>query len=204
MLIARIGLLAAVAAAAWLVDPFRLRALLVDAVLGSIDYIMHQPFGIKQNTIIKTLLGSVFKQILSVDTGLDLSMLLCVCTRLIAAVYAYNMMVLMDIFDLIQNKTYNPSKKRIDTVYLDTDQIVLSVFLFSFGIIIYTNLVLYYIFFVFIAVCTEAARLLWSAVDALPGGGAISPQFEARGGSFSYIRLLRRIFTGEFLYQVYQ
>lgn len=185
--------------------PHAIASIFVESPLRSMDYIMNQPMGIKQNTVIKTILGTLFKTILPVDMGLNFTLPIRICTRIIFAAYSYNMMILMDIFNLLQNKTYNPIKKRTDTIHLSVDQIVLSVFLFSFGFIIYTNLVVYYMYFVFLSFVLELLRLAYVGAEAAMDGRSPTAALQlAVGGTLSYKTVAKRVFTGELLHRIYK
>ncbi|KAI5181087.1 hypothetical protein PAEPH01_2784, partial [Pancytospora epiphaga] len=176
----------------------------VQTPLRAMEHIMNQPMGIKQNTIIKTLLGTLFKKILAVEMELEFLVPVEMCISIIFAAYSYNMMILRDIFHLLQNKTYNPIKKRIDTIYLDVDQIVLSVFLFSFSFIIYTNLVVYYMYFIFLKLVIEIIQLFYLGfLAAIDGGSPTAAIMAAVGNSFSWMEFIRRIFTGELRNLIY-
>ena len=165
---------------------------------------MNQPMGIKQNTIIKTSLGNLFKTIICMDNGMDFTGPLRVCAYIISIVYSYNTMILRDIFSLLQNKTYNPAKKRIDSISLGIDQIVLSVFLFSFSFIVYTNLVFYYTYFVLVSLALETLRLAYVCAEAVickRDLGHVWMMF--MGSVFSRRIFLKRIFTGELFRRIY-
>lgn len=186
-------------------NPHIITSLFVESPLRSMDYIMNQPMGIKQNTVIKTIFGTLFKTILSVDMGLYFTLPIRICSRIIFAAYSYNTMILMDIFNLLQNKTYNPIKKRTDTIHLSVDQIVLSVFLFSFGFIIYTNLVVYYVYFVFLSFVLELLKLAHIGAEAaMCRRSPTAALHSATGSVFSYKTFVKRIFTGELLHRIYK
>lgn len=188
----------------YILSPHAVHALLVRFPLHSMNYIMNQPMGIKQNTVIKTFFGTLFKHIIRVDTGMDFAQPLQICSSIIFSAYSYNTMILMDIFDLLRGKTYNPKKKRTDTIQLSVDQIVLSVFLFSFGFIIYTNLVVYYMYFVFLSCMLEIIRIVSVGAEAaIDGRMPLAACSAAIGHSFSKQKFVGRIFTGELLGKIY-
>lgn len=185
-------------------NPDIIHNIFTEMPLKSIDYIMNKPLGIEQNTVIKTMLGKLFKQIISLKIHEDFTLPLLICTRFIFIIYSINMMMLKDIFSLIKNKTYNPVKKRFDTIRLDTDQTVLSVFIFSACAIIYMNLVIYYMYFVIIAFALEFINIFKiGASELLFNRSPLVAWNNYLNFNISPIIIIKRIFTGELYKRIY-
>lgn len=189
----------------YLEKPFAARVFYKDIPLQIVDYIMNKPMGIKQNTVLKTSFGCLFQAILKVDMGLDFLSPMEICVRIIFGAYAYNMMLLRELLNLLQNTTYNPLKRRYDTTHLSIDQVVLSVFLFSLCIIIFINLAIYYFYFALGAVVIECSRLFYKvAVASMMSSESPSQVVNEVLGSLPPLGVfMKRFLFGELLNQIY-
>lgn len=153
--------------AVYLLNYKRIRRVLIKAPIVAIQYIIAQPTGIGQSKIIKTLLGNAFIYILDLQEEADHAVSLKICACIVSTAYFHVFKFLEEIFYLLNDRTYNSAMGRYDVLHLKTDQIVLSVFLFSVLAIVFFNLVLFYFFF---ALMVIPVRLFEALLDAAASG----------------------------------
>lgn len=141
----------------------RVRKMLTRTPVTVIEYVINQSTGTQQNRTTKALLGNVFIYILDLQEEADHAVSLKVCACAASTAYFYVFKFLKEIFDLLNNRTYNFATRRYDAMPLKIDQTVLLVFLFSVLAIVFFNLVLFYLFFVFAALIVEPFEILLGA-----------------------------------------
>lgn len=172
--------------------------LLVDFPVASMAYIMKQPLGLKQNTVIKLILGHYFTLVLQAETPLSALESIRICIRSIAWLYTHNTRILMDIAMLIQGRTYNPWKNRVDHIHMETDCTVMSVIMFAVAFIACTNLIVYYVYFLVMA------TFIWAPLNYICER-ILTPQ---KGNKYilsknrSFRSCIVEILTGEYLSSV--
>ncbi|KAL6122711.1 hypothetical protein NUSPORA_00240 [Nucleospora cyclopteri] len=71
------------------------------------------------------------------------------CYFFIAFVYRYNVKTIIEVADLLRNRTYNPVKNRYDNIFFSYDQVIIGVIIFCFNIFIFLNIFVYYFIFLF-------------------------------------------------------
>lgn len=162
-----------------------------------VDYIMGCPFGIKQSFVVKTTLGNVFIQLISPAYVYDIIFSTRVCCFITFEVYKYTFMTLKEILHLLNNRTYNPVMKRFDSIYLNIDQIVLSVLIFSILAIFLFNLVLFYIYFVILYFLVELGYVLQLILIEIVFSDSSTSVFELFLSGFQ-----KSIFNRNFFYRV--
>lgn len=151
------------------------RGKIVSTLTSNVKYIMGCPFGIKQSFVVKTTLGNAYLQLLSPGYTSDIISSIKVCCFITFKVYRHTFLTLKEIFHLLNNKTYNPVMKRFDSIYLNIDQIVLSIMMLSVLSIFWLNLMLFYIFFAIIYLLIEIAMVLQSiSIEIIFTGHLIS------------------------------
>ncbi|WUR02408.1 uncharacterized protein VNE69_01345 [Vairimorpha necatrix] len=128
----------------------------------AIAYIRDKPFGLKQNTVIKENLAYIFinfnlyqnmiyESFFIFASLLDLDMIFIKLSFLfIFKVYKFIIRTLSELLDLLNHKTYNKLKRRYDTIVLSADQIILAVLFFSIFVLIFINILPYYLFYVLV------------------------------------------------------
>ncbi|ELA42446.1 uncharacterized protein VICG_00545 [Vittaforma corneae ATCC 50505] len=177
----------------------KVRKTLLISLVSSIEYIVYRPVGIKHNRILKIVLGKAYKSILDPSCCFDVLTSLRICSKIAFGAYSQVFKVIREIFELLNNRTYNPYMKRYDTIYLQVDQIVLSVILMTILLIIFANLILFYCFFVVIYLVTEATLIGWELFEDLIEENSVEMAFKRLRNKYllkkSYFG--KRILTGE-------
>lgn len=112
-----------------------------------LDFVMKQTFGVEKGFLVKTLLGNFFKEIIKSETGICSYSAIQHCTVIISHIYAYTMMILIDIMFLMRGNSFNPWKKRMDKIVLEKDQVMVSAIIFALCFSVLTNIILYYLLF---------------------------------------------------------
>jgi hypothetical protein len=130
-----------------------------------IRHITNQPIGVKQNTAIKTTLGALATvscslQRLTIRLGCPVvfvNNIYLLPTHgyllLFSSLYSTLTAAFVEVIQLLNNSSYNPLKKRRDSIILSTDQIFMSVVMFSFYLLIIMNVICFHAFFVFMNLC---------------------------------------------------
>lgn len=177
----------------------KMRRVLLNAFISSIEYIAYQPIGIKHNRILKTVFGKTYKFILDPNYCFDIIASLRLCSKIAFVVYSQVFKVIREIFELLNNSTYNPHMKRYDTIYLQIDQIVLSVILIAILLVIFINLIMFYCFFAAVYVAIEVILAGWELFEDLTGGNSVEIALKQLGRKYltkmAYFK--RGIFTGD-------
>lgn len=124
-------------------------------VISSVHYIMGNPFGIKQSSVVKKTLGGAYLSVLEQRDAFDVISGIRICCCITFTVYRYTFHTLVEIIHLLNNRTYNPRMKRYDLIYIGTDQTVLAGMIFSILSILYLNLLIFYLFFVAVFLILE-------------------------------------------------
>lgn len=169
---------------------------ILNSINAAIEYILDQPIGIKHNRMLRIVFGQSYKAMLDPAHCINILSSLKICCRFVFVIYRQVLKTLIEIFDLLNNRTYNSVMKRYDTVCLSPDQIVLAVFLFAIMLIIFMNLIVLYGFF----------TIIYLIILVLKLGTDIWEDFTA-GYSFEYSmlkqhhvfkkQLLKNIITGD-------
>ncbi|EPR77782.1 N-acetylglucosaminyl transferase component, partial [Spraguea lophii 42_110] len=116
-------------------------------------FLMNNPFGIKQDTLVNRTLGQIFMAIHIVHKDLiNLSLQLdFISIRLsfyiIRTFYRLIVVLLVDLIDIFRNRNYNILKNRYDSVEYDLDTVILASIVFSVACFVYYNIFLYYFYF---------------------------------------------------------
>lgn len=87
------------------------------------------------------------------------------CLSVFSRMYSALTGSLVEAVHLLNNSSYNPLKKRRDSVILSTDQIFMSVLVFSFLLLIIFNIAHFHVFFVLVALCSEALKMACDFID---------------------------------------
>jgi hypothetical protein len=141
------------------------------------EYIVSQPMKIKQNTAIKQILGVAAKMacawqrrvldsqvpLIFVNRVFLLPMYCWLCA--FTAAYSSLLVAFKETLHLLKNSSYNPLKKRNDCANLATDQIFLTVLLFSLFLFLIINMVCFYVLFAGIRLLLTALRFFESFID---------------------------------------
>lgn len=184
--------------AAFLLFYYKIRKFLLKSILLSIEYFVYQPIGIKHNKILRTVFGKSYKSILDQNYCFDLISALRFCSKVVFFIYRNVFKTLREMLELLNNTTYNDKMKRYDTIYLQTDQIILTVILTSILLVIYSNLILIYSFFVLIYLIIEILQiLLYFLQDLIQNNSLEIAIMRIRTSIFYRSKFKRSIFTGE-------
>lgn len=136
------------------------RKIALTSINKAIEYILCQPIGIKHNRMLKIVFGKAYKSILDPNYCIDVLSSLKICCRFVFIIYRQILKSFIEVFELLNNKTYNHLMKRYDTIYLNLDQIVLAVLLFAVILIIFMNLIILYGFFVVVYLTVLVVNLI--------------------------------------------
>jgi len=141
------------------------------AFVSAIDYIMYQPIGVKHNRLLRAVFGRYCRSLVTADLAYTMHSSLRLCTLIVFAAYRYVFSSLTEMIDLLKGRTYNPVIGRYDTISLKTDQIALTVVLVSVLLIVFSNLVIPYLFFVAVHLITELWLVGWGFFDNVTSVG---------------------------------
>lgn len=102
-------------------------------------------FGYKVNNNISSAIEIATMHILNNLTGTE-----GIETAYFFIRYLYSgiLLILTETFDLLRNRCYNKRKQRYETIYLETEQIVIAVLLYIINSFFMMNVLIYYIVFV--------------------------------------------------------
>jgi hypothetical protein len=154
-----------------------IHSLIVDFPDQVISYIVNQPMKIKQTTVIKQSLGGVARLVCIWQKAvLDTQHPLIFVNKVFlfpvycwlhafTAMYFPLLVAFKEALHLLKNSSYNPLKKRNDCANLTTDQIFLTVLLFSFFLFLIINMVCFYALFTSIRLFLAILKLIESFVD---------------------------------------
>ncbi|CAD25230.2 hypothetical protein [Encephalitozoon cuniculi GB-M1] len=151
--------------------------LLVDVPQHAVNYIVSCSAEAKQIITIKTTLGAFIRffcaiqkaflrmghpivfvgGIYVIPTTVYLGALSRTCSFLAS--------LLIEAVHLLNNSSYNPLRKRRDSVILNTDQIFMSVLIFSFLLLIMFNVVHFHILYISMTLCLTALRMVSDFID---------------------------------------
>lgn len=151
--------------------------ILVEIPRNTTTYIMTQVAGVEQNAAVKMVFCAVARvfyslQSMAIRRGCPVvfvNSLYLVPTRLHLSIffglYSSLITVLIESIQLLNNSSYNPLKKRRDAIILSTDQIFMSVLIFSFSLLVLMNIARFHLLFVFMNCCLMALRFAEDFVD---------------------------------------
>lgn len=141
------------------------------------DYIMNYSTEEKQIVTIKTTLGTYIKFFCSIQGAflrlgfpivfIDEIFIIPTTMYLFAFSYICSFLVrsLIESIHLLNNSSYNPLKRRRDSVILNTDQIFMSALIFSFILLIMFNIVHFYILCSFMSLCLAGLKFITDFID---------------------------------------
>ncbi|ADM11327.2 uncharacterized protein Eint_040360 [Encephalitozoon intestinalis ATCC 50506] len=142
-----------------------------------VDYIMNSSVEEKQIITIKTTLGAYVKffttiQSLFLRLGFPVVFIdgiymipTAACLSIFSRLGLFLAKLLVESIHLLNNSSYNPLKKRRDSVVLNTDQIFMSVLIFSFLLLITFNVVHFYVLYIFMNLCLIALTTFSDFID---------------------------------------
>lgn len=133
----------------------------------SIDYLIDQPTGLKQNRVLMQVFRKTYKAILDHDACIDITGSLKLCMFITFFIYRKTLIYLKELLDLLNNRSYNPMMRRHDMIILRTDQLILSIVLFAVLLVIFANLIVVYWAFVVIYILLELKHISWNAFISL-------------------------------------
>lgn len=151
--------------------------ILVEIPERVVRHITNQPMGVKQNTAIKTTLGSLLRvscssQRLAIRLGYPVVFvnnmyLLPTYGYLVLFSFLYSVLTtsFIEVVQLLNNSSYNPLKRRRDSIILGTDQIFMSAVMFSFYLLIVMNVICFQAFFVFMSLCLISLKFVSDFID---------------------------------------
>ncbi|AFM98087.1 hypothetical protein EHEL_040350 [Encephalitozoon hellem ATCC 50504] len=142
-----------------------------------VDYIVSCPAEKGQAVTIKTTLGTYVRFFCSMQgvflrlgvpvVFIDEVFLIPTIAYLHAFSHVCSFLVslLIESVHLLNNSSYNPLKRRRDTMILNTDQIFMSALIFSFVLLIMFNIVHFYILCSFMRLCLAGLRFTRNFID---------------------------------------
>ncbi|AFN82807.1 hypothetical protein EROM_040380 [Encephalitozoon romaleae SJ-2008] len=142
-----------------------------------VDYIVNCSTEEKRIITIKTTLGTYIKFFCSIQGAflrlgfpivfIDEIFVVPTTMYLSAFSYACSFLArsLIESIHLLNNSSYNPLKRRRDSVILNTDQIFMSALIFSFILLIMFNIVHFYILCSFMSLCLVGLKFITDFID---------------------------------------
>ncbi|KAM0671943.1 hypothetical protein CWI42_040880 [Ordospora colligata] len=141
------------------------------------DYVMQLSVVAQKGMSIKRTFGEFLKICCNIQKGLMLTgsplvfvagiykMPISFYVFVLSSVYRGLMSLLVDAIQLFNNCSYNPLKKRTDSVMLNTDQIFMSVLVFSFCLLIMLNIMCFHVISVLLRMFLELLEFSKNFID---------------------------------------
>lgn len=179
----------------------RIRIPLLTGTISSIEYILYSPIGIKQNRVLMAIFRKVYRSVLDFDCPFNTLKSLRTCCQATFFIYNQIFKILREFADLLNNRTYNPHMKRYDTIYLQTDQAVLSLIFITLILIVFANVILLYVFFLAVYFISEPIAIALAFFEDITSDTSTSIVFNNLKHSWIRMRGLRyQILTGKLIF----
>lgn len=174
------------------------KRMLREMPVAVVQYVI-RPMESNPNRAVETFLGNIFIYVLELQEEADHAASLKICAYITSMVYFHTVKLLGELLDLLNSRTYNSIMGRYDSLYLKADQIVLSIILFFVLIVVLFNVVLFYVFFLPVAVF---ARCFETMLDSVFSGYSWKARLRNDIQAIIGKRLAVRVLRGDLLHDL--